>query len=304
MAKISIIIPTRISTYDRIEKFKKVILSLLNQTISKELYEIIIIDDGSDLNLEYELKDFTYKKDIKIILLHQEKKGPAAAKNLGIKEAKEEILFFLGDDTIAKANLLEEHLRMHKDYSDCAVTNPILPPVDSSELTRLVMGDYKNIDEGIKHKIDIKLGFCTACISLNRKWLEQDLFDENFKDAALEDTELGIRLDKKGLKIVFTSKTCVLHEHVYDIQSLISRAKIVGRNKVYLKNKHPAINILVLDISGFKYNIKKIIYKMLFKFSKKILAYMMPKKYARIIYAYNEILGIEEAKRLLLEKKI
>jgi len=55
MVKISLIIPSRISTHDEVEKLKKVISLLTNQTISKALYEIVIIDDGSDINLEYEL---------------------------------------------------------------------------------------------------------------------------------------------------------------------------------------------------------------------------------------------------------
>lgn len=299
MVKISIIIPSRISSFDKIQKFKKVISSLQNQTLSKELYEIIIVDDGSDVNLKYELKDFIDKK-WRIAFLQQEKKGPAAARNLGIKKANGEILFFLGDDTIAESNLLEEHLRMHQRYNNCAVTNPIEPPENLDKFNRLIIGNYdEDIEEDIERRISNKLGFCTACVSLNKKWLDGELFDESFKDPAFEDTELGIRLDRKGLKIVFTSKTRVCHEHIYNIQSMCERSRNIGRASVYLKKKHPVSNIKIKGTSsGFGYNIKKIVYSLLYKFISKIPAKNLSKTCIRIICGYNNILGIEEGKRL------
>lgn len=302
MVKISVIIPTRISTYDRLEKFKNVISLLSSQTINKELYEIILVDDGSDINLKHEIKETIDKNNVRIILLHQKKNGPAAARNLGVKEAKGEILLFLGDDIIAQSNLLEEHLRMHRNYNNCAITNPIMPPVDLNEFTRFITGNCENIEEGVKHEIDSRLGFCTACVSLYKRWLEQEPFDENFKDPALEDTELGIRLHKRGLKIVLTRRTGVCHDHVHDIQSIMKRAKNCGKAAVYLIKKHPVRNVVPTDISGFKYNIRKIIYCILFRFFKKFIACEMPKRYAQVIYTYNEILGIEEGRRLWLEK--
>lgn len=302
VVKISIIIPSRISAYEKIEKLKRAILSLLNQTIGKELYEIILIDDGSEINLKHELKDFIEKKDV--ILLHQEKKGPAAARNLGIKRANGEILLFLGDDIMAASNLLQEHLRIHREHNNCAVINRTTYPADLNEFTKLTMGGSEcEKSEGVECRISNEIGFCTACVSIKKKSLGDELFDEDFKDAAYEDTELGIRLDKKGIKIVFTSKTSVCHEHIHDIQSISEQSKNRGKASVYLKKKHPISNISISGTSsGFIYNIKKLVYATSYIFIKRIPAQKMPRIYARIICNYNTMLGIEEGKRLWLKK--
>jgi len=44
--------------------------------------------------------------------------GPAAARNIGINNAKSDIILFLGDDIIATPTLLEEHYKWHCKYPD------------------------------------------------------------------------------------------------------------------------------------------------------------------------------------------
>jgi len=238
-------------------------------------------------------------------LLNQAKLGPAAARNLGIKEAKGEILFFLGDDVIAKPNLLEEHLRLHKNHNNCVVANPILPPSNAnafSIFTTLYFGDIK---EETEYEINSRLGFCTACVSVCRTALKGELFDEEFKDAAYEDTELGIRLFKKRIKIVLTAKTDVCHDHIHNTQSIIKQAKNCGKASVYLRKKHPVRNVVLTDMdNGFKYNIKKFAYGILYKLFRKIYAKstQMPLWYAKVMYQYNILLGVEEGRRLWLKK--
>ena len=86
---ISVIIPT----YNRAGVLlEKAIASVLAQT-QVEL-ELLVVDDGST----DQTQDFLKTYQGKIRNLHQENKGPAAARNLGIKEARYDVLAFLDSD--------------------------------------------------------------------------------------------------------------------------------------------------------------------------------------------------------------
>jgi glycosyltransferase involved in cell wall biosynthesis len=87
---ISIIIPT----YNRPELLRKAIKSVLNQTYKN--YEIIIVDDSSLKDNEKVINNYN-KKNIKYIK-NKSRKGGAYSRNIGIKEAKGELIAFLDDD--------------------------------------------------------------------------------------------------------------------------------------------------------------------------------------------------------------
>lgn len=78
---ISVIVPC----YNCEKYIKENIESILNQTYEK--FEVIYIDDGSEDNTLKILKEYE-KKDRRIKVIHTENKGVAAARNLGIDNAK------------------------------------------------------------------------------------------------------------------------------------------------------------------------------------------------------------------------
>lgn len=83
--KVSIIIPY----YNRPEKLKRALTSIVNQTYLS--YEIIVVDDHSDVPFYHDGYDLTY-------IRCEENKGPGAARNLGLKVAKGEFIVFLDSD--------------------------------------------------------------------------------------------------------------------------------------------------------------------------------------------------------------
>ncbi len=88
--EVSVIIPT----YNRAELLKRSIQSVLNQTYQN--FELIIVDDCSDDNTREIVKSF---KDPKIrYYKHSKNKGPAAARNKGIKHAKGKYIAFQDSD--------------------------------------------------------------------------------------------------------------------------------------------------------------------------------------------------------------
>lgn len=86
---VSVIIPT----YNRPHFLKRAIESVLNQSYKK--IEIIVVDNCSENRVEHLVSDF---HDSRLVYHFNNKKGPSAARNLGIKVASGEYISFLDDD--------------------------------------------------------------------------------------------------------------------------------------------------------------------------------------------------------------
>ena len=86
--KISVIIPT----FNRQLLLAKAIDSVFRQ--SWDDFELIVVDDGSTDDTAREMKKF----DGKINYIRQENKGPAAARNAGIRESTGDLIAFLDSD--------------------------------------------------------------------------------------------------------------------------------------------------------------------------------------------------------------
>lgn len=101
---VSIVIPT----YNRGEYLEKLISSLCHQTYDPELYEIIIVNNGSTDNTVDEIARLRYLyKSVSITDLFEPKAGETYARNAGNTAARGEILVSIDDDAFAAQDWLE-----------------------------------------------------------------------------------------------------------------------------------------------------------------------------------------------------
>lgn len=108
-AKISVIIPT----YNRQEFLAQAIDSVLGQTCAD--FELIVVDDGSTDDTARRVDAY----GARVRYIYQENKGPAAARNTGIRAAEGELLAFLdSDDRFAQEKLMVQQAAMaaHPEY--------------------------------------------------------------------------------------------------------------------------------------------------------------------------------------------
>lgn len=131
---VSVIIPT----YNRAGFLEEALKSVLNQTYSN--LEIIVVDDGSTDNTKEVLKPF---KD-KIKYFYQENKGPAAAKNTGLKSANGEYIAFLDSDDLWPSSKIEIQI---ENISDSENVNIVMGGVRHQELSDFNKNEYKDLDE-------------------------------------------------------------------------------------------------------------------------------------------------------------
>lgn len=103
---VSVIVPL----YNNATSICRCVDSILNQTYKQ--VEILVIDDGST---DSSLDVISHYGD-KIILLRQENKGPAAARNFGIKNSSGEFLSFLDSDDYWHPTFLEKTISILRVY--------------------------------------------------------------------------------------------------------------------------------------------------------------------------------------------
>lgn len=124
---ISIIIPV----YNSEKYLEEALKSAQDQSYAN--IEIILIDDGST-DGSPDICDLFAKQDTRIKVIHQENRGPSAARNRGIEEAKGEYITFLDNDDLLHRDFVKILYNLCVDNEcDIALTKSF-PFLDESSI--------------------------------------------------------------------------------------------------------------------------------------------------------------------------
>lgn len=116
--ELSIIVPS----LGDVEKLTSLFLSLTQQKIKREKFEILVIFNGPRFssipqNLLSLRDSFLADLDIEYYSLHE--KGANRGRNEGIRHAKSEVLLFLDDDCLLQQSFfLQQHIEFHKENAE------------------------------------------------------------------------------------------------------------------------------------------------------------------------------------------
>jgi len=204
---LSIIIPiyNSHSTIDRV-------LKAIFQSDLKINFEILLVDDGSkDIKkINRILSDFPKNK---LKLLKQKHLGPAAARNLGAKKAKGDIVVFLDSDVVLEPDCLSGIINNFKKDKKLVALNGVYSqkPANPSFFTwYLSLFKYY---QWVKSSKKDYTGFSTKLAAIKKTiFLKLGGFDCRYKDALVEDYEFGYRLRKK-YKVLVDNQVCGAHFH-------------------------------------------------------------------------------------------
>ena len=149
--------------------------------------------------------------DLELRYLRIENSGISAAKRLGLFAARAPLVLFFDDDDLADPRLLEAHLETHREhpevnvavlgYTTWAAEIEVTPLMNYVTEIGQLLFSYPSIEDGQVLDYTYFWGGRSSC---KRSLLaEQGSFDQELP--AMEDIELGFRLAKHGLKVVYTS---------------------------------------------------------------------------------------------------
>ncbi len=241
-AEISVIIPT----YNRDDILKKCLLSLHEQDYPKNKYEVIIVSDGFSSKVTEMINSL--KKDHKnLIHIQQSHKGPAAARNLGIKKAQGEIISFIDDDCAADKSWLKLIAETHRDNPDVPVVGGYTFTL--TEKVHVLVSQFLStcsIETNIDEKKEL-IFFPTCNVSFKRWILDKYNFNEEFPFAGGEDLEFFWRLFKDGYNFVWDKNIKTTHHRDSKFSSFVKQAYIYGRGNLlvqYMHGDHPLLKEL------------------------------------------------------------
>ena len=288
--KVSVIIPT----YNRAKFITEAIESVLSQNYPN--MEVIVVDDGSTDNTKEVLEPFHDR----IIYLYQQNSGPASARNLGLKNAKGELIAFNDSDDLwlpgslsEKVEFLKNHLEVSMVFTDCYIS------------THGELEEKSLINRKIMKKIFTKIPKKKE----ERNWY---LFDDNLFDYLAKKNIILIPtvITKKSCftKLGYFDEELIIHEE-YDMWMRVAKegCKIGFIDKPYAIVRNHDENIHMEDseskiISEIMHMQKYFrVYSDLSKKSKKIINRKIAIYYGRLCYFYFSEYRLNEVRAAFCE---
>jgi MoaA/NifB/PqqE/SkfB family radical SAM enzyme/GT2 family glycosyltransferase len=199
--------------------------------------EIIVVVDGGHSATEEMLKWLMVEHQ-NLRYTVQNKKGPAAARNLGASMASGEILGYTDDDCILDAGWVKNMVSAHRENSAIMAIGGATRVKDAAS-GALVSQFLAN--GAIKTWVDSKeevVFFPTCNISYKRQLLEREKFDELFPLPAGEDLEYFWRLFKKGYRYLYNQEALVIHDRHTSARSFLKQAFMYGRGNFLVQHIH------------------------------------------------------------------
>ena len=227
MINASIIIPAR----NAMATLPQTIRSVLEE-IGQEGIEIIVVNDGQDAATAGLAEKFPIK------VIDGNGQGAAAARNIGVKSSRGEILIFLDADCRVKPGWLAEHLATHKRYKGLLVAGGSICMEPESQFWARIdhYCSWYNVNSNLpaawvpNHP--------AANMSVSRVTLEAvGDFRQDLSCAGVhEETEWQSRLLDLGGRIRFVPRAAVWHHDRNDLRSLLKHGYRWGYNSIEVKS--------------------------------------------------------------------
>ncbi len=230
----SIIIPV----YNRPEEINEILESLILSTYTKK-YEIVIVEDGSNINCRNIVDTFTEK--LNISYYYKANTGPGDSRNFGIKKAKGDYFIIFDSDCIIPANyltLVEQNLEINKidcfGGPDKALDSfsDIQKAINFSMTSFLTTGGIRGGSEKINtfQPRSFNMG-------ISKNAFEASNGFGNIHPG--EDPDLSIRLWKLGFKTKLFTDCYVYHKRRIDWKKFSLQVTKFGKVRPILDLWHP-----------------------------------------------------------------
>jgi len=273
---VSIIVPV----YNGALTIEECIKSLLNLEYPEDKYEIIIVDNNStDTTLEI-VKKYPVK------LFHDGKQSSYAARNLGIKNAKGEIVAFTDADCIVDKMWLEQMVKNFEDETTAGVGGEIL-----AYNPKNIVEHYLDKSDILSQKssfdckfVNLKMPFIATANAAYKMEILNEIgaFDDSFTSGG--DVDLAWRITFKGYRIVYEPKALVYHRHRRTLYGLLKQVFRYGKGHAKLFKKHNLVfsKRYKIDILGYLSIPYNLLLRLPFRF---LTAYQYSSKERRVYIA-------------------
>ena len=219
---VSIVIPV----FNRADLLHCVLDGIANQTLPAASMEVLICDDGSTEDLSGVINEFQQRLP-RLQHLRQENSGPAAARNLGTRNATTEVVLYLDSDVLLDNDLVERLCTALAENASWVGAEARVEPVEGE--ANILWDAPVCLEGGV---------YLTAAIAYRTSVLKKvGGFDEKFLRAACEDVELAARILPHG-EIGFVREARIRHPRRRKTLSMFWKKRNDWRYVLYLAQRH------------------------------------------------------------------
>jgi glycosyltransferase involved in cell wall biosynthesis len=242
----SIIIPV----FNRPDEIRELLESISSQTFRD--FEVLVIEDGSNLRAEEVCKEFSDQLSIRYSF--QKNAGQGFARNYGMKQAQGEFFVILDSDVLLPEQYLQVLFKAIRNRKLDAFGGPDAADSNFSALQKAM--DYAMTSfwttGGIRGKLKNPSSYQARGFNMG---VSKSVFEKTggFIDPNRgEDIEWSIRIKKAGFKLQLVEDAFVFHKRKNTLLSFAKQGFSFGQNRVNVSRFHPeAIKLVHLLPSVF-----------------------------------------------------
>jgi GT2 family glycosyltransferase len=234
---LTIVIPT----YERRAALARLLAGLAPQLAGlRDRVDVLVVVDGSRDGSAELVAALDYP--VAVAAVTQPNAGLAAARNRGLADAAGDVVWFLDDDMVPGAGLVERHLGAHVRPGARLLMGPCLPPAEVRmvaivrEWAAFQYGELERAGRVTRAEY-----FSAANTSaFASTWRAAGGFDDAFLGWGGEDYELAVRLLASGHRIDYDAAAVAWHHQERDVRGFCATKRAEGRNTVRIVDRHPA----------------------------------------------------------------
>jgi O-antigen biosynthesis protein len=229
-APCSISVSVVVCTYNGSRTIRECLTHL--QSLEYPDYEVIVVNDGSTDGADRIIDEFPFRH------IRTHNRGLSAARNLGWKESRGDIVAYIDDDAFPDPNWLDYIVRAFETGDYAAVGGPNLPPEEEMFIATCVArapGSPTHVmltDMVAEHIPGCNMAIRRSCLE------EIGGFDERFWVAG-DDVDICWRLQGKGWVVGLAPAAQVWHHRRPSIRTFWSQQKGYGKAEALLEGKWP-----------------------------------------------------------------
>lgn len=248
-AKISVIVPFLNSE----ATIDECLQALISQNLKPS--EIIMVDNGSTDRSKVIVNNFANKNGIIVKYFYESKKGPACARNLGIRNCIGNIIAFTDSDCVPDPDWLKNLIIEFQNPQVAAVAGIVESYKTETLYDKFhALFTLKGFEKSqIFSKFNlVSGGFPTANLAVRKDVLiKLNSFDETLADNG-EDYDLCDRIYRHGLKIKYIPDAVIYHKHRSTLIGTFKQGYGFGKSHAVLLKKH-CEKIAIVHFPRYKY---------------------------------------------------
>jgi GT2 family glycosyltransferase len=241
-----------LATYNRADTLRRTLEHLAAQDLAPDRYEVIVIDDGSPDHTAEVVQAFAATAPYALTYLHHRNQGPGYTQNRGLRVARAPLALLMADDIWLAPAALRAHLEAHERDPEIgvAVLGQVLQSPECNHSAFLRHWDPFGLQDlhGVRELPFFMFWVCNLSVK-TAFLLDNAMFQEASGPGGHHthhDTELGYRLRRHGLRILFNQEALGYHYHPASLDQMVRQYYQRGMNWGAFRKLVPAPEALLL----------------------------------------------------------